>query len=377
MRGAWARLGLRGRLALSIATIVLLAFGAVFIAVRAQMAEESRVIKQGEDRERNLRGAPPGEPPEGSAIPPIRDAQSDVEKTFIVAGGASLLAALFAGYLLAARTASPLRRFAATAAKVDAGDLTPRLEENPADAVELRVLAESFNHMLDRLDRAFARQRQLVSDASHELRTPLTAIRGQLEVLARERNPSVEEVRRVEAVALRQMGRVERLVEEMLTLARLDEGAGISPREVEVGPFLRDLASGSGASGAALGTVVEGTIRLDPELVARVVFNLLGNARRHAGEAGRVELSARPAGTELVISVDDDGPGIPPQERERVFDRFHRAGRARDRASGGSGLGLAIARAIVAAHGGRIWADDSPLGGARVSFWLPGLSLRD
>ena len=232
--------------------------------------------------------------------------------------------------------------------------------------------------MLDRLDRAFARQRQFVSDASHELRSPLTAIRGQLEVLARQEQPSAQEVRRVETAALREMGRVERLVEDMLSLARLDEGVGPALREVSAAGFLRELAEARGGEDEQLGDLAEGTIELDPDLVAQVVRNLLDNADRYAGE-GQVVLSARAAGSSLVVSVDDAGPGIPAEERERVFDRFHRRDSARDRASGGSGLGLGIARAIVSAHGGRIWVDDSPLGGARVSFSLPRYSpkMRD
>jgi two-component system OmpR family sensor kinase len=107
-------------------------------------------------------------------------------------------------------------------------------------------------------------------------------------------------------------------------------------------------------------------------MIARVVRNLIENARRHAGPDGTVAVSSAGDGGRLRISVDDDGPGIAPAERERVFDRFHRSDSARDRASGGSGLGLAIARAIVTAHGGRIRAEESPLGGARVSFDLPG-----
>ncbi|HEX3734488.1 MAG TPA: ATP-binding protein [Solirubrobacterales bacterium] len=367
MRAGWARLGLRGRLALSIGTIVVLAFAVVFVAVRAQMANESTVIRREEAREPD-RAEAAGE---GSSISPIEDAQSDVEKTFLAVGGASLAAALLAGYLLATRTAAPLRRFAATAAEIDAGDLTPRLDSSPAAAAELRTLAEAFNHMLDRLDRAFARQRQFVSDASHELRSPLTAIRGQLEVLARSESPDAEEVRRVEAVALIEMRRVERLVDDLLTLARLDESLAPALREVEVGPFLSDLAEAGREGVAELGELPDETLRIDPDLIAQVVRNLLGNAHRHAGPGGRVALSAQALGTGLVVSVDDDGPGIPASQRERVFDRFHRSEPSRHRASGGSGLGLGIARAIVELHGGRIWVDDSPLGGARVSFELP------
>jgi signal transduction histidine kinase len=376
MRAGWAKLGLRGRLALSIGTIVVLAFAVVFVAVRAQMANESSVIKREEAREPGRAEAAAGE---SSSISPIEDAQSDVEKTFLAVGGASLLAALLAGYLLATRTAAPLRRFAATAAEIDAGDLTPRLDSSPDAAAELRTLAEAFNHMLDRLDRAFARQRQFVSDASHELRSPLTAIRGQLEVLARSESPGAEEIRRVEAVALTEMRRVERLVDDLLTLARLDESVAPALREVEVGPFLSGLAEGGHEGVTELGELPGETLRIDPDLIAQVVRNLLGNAHRHAGPGGRVSLSARAGDAGLVVSVDDDGPGIPAPQRERVFDRFHRSEPSRNRASGGSGLGLGIARSIVELHGGRIWVDDSPLGGARVSFELPrpGAKMRD
>jgi two-component system OmpR family sensor kinase len=372
MRSAWRKLGLRGRLALSIGAIVVTAFAVVFVAVRAQMSHESAVIRREEGREKNAPGAAGGEPGEGSAISPIEDAQSDVEKTFLLVGGASLLAALLAGYLVAARTASPLRRFAATASKVDAGDLTPRLEADPAAPAELRTLAEAFNHMLDRLDRAFALQRRFVSDASHELRSPLTAIRGQLEVLARQESPDAAEVRRVEALVMTEMRRVERLVDDLLALARFDEGVTPALTEVEAASFLRDLA-GAETSATALGELAAGTLAIDPDLITQVVRNLLANAHRHAG---LVSLSSEAAGDRLVVSVDDDGPGIPSAERERVFDRFHRSEPSRDRASGGSGLGLGIARSIVSMHGGRIWVEDSKLGGARLRFELPGFAPR-
>ncbi len=369
MTSAWSKLGLRGRLALSIGTIVVLAFAVVFVAVRVEMSHESRVIHREEARERDGSVAQGGRPGADSAISPIADAQSDVEKALVAVGGATLVVALLAGYLLAARTASPLRRFAATAAAVDDGDLSPRLEASPGMAVELRRLAESFNGMLERLDGAFARQRQFVSDASHELRSPLTAVRGQIEVLAREESPSAEEVRRVELLTMTEMRRVERLLDDLLSLARLDEGAGVVPRELSAAPFLRGLAETAPEQPTELGALAEGTVVADPDLIAQVVRNLLANAHRHAR---RVVLSSSGEPDALTVSVDDNGPGIPPPERERVFDRFHRSESARDRASGGSGLGLGIAHSIVARHGGRIWVEDSALGGARVRFSLPG-----
>jgi len=370
MRGRWERLGLRGRLTLSFGAIVIVAFGLVFITVRAQMSHEAAVIHQEEERETEEPGATPGERHDSES--PIEDAQSDVEKTFLVVGAAALVAALLAGYLLAARTAAPLRRFAGTAAAVGGGDLSPRVEVDPSAAAELRTLADAFNHMLDRLEDAFARQRGFVSDASHELRSPLTAIRGQIEVLAREPDPGAADVRRVEAATLAELRRVEGLVEELLALARLDEGVGPARRELDADAFLREAVAAA-PGGASLGSTAAGRIDLDPDMVARVIRNLVENARRHAGPDGEVTVASTALAGRLRVDVDDDGPGIPPAERERVFDRFHRSDAARDRGSGGSGLGLAIARAIVEAHGGTIRAAASPAGGARVSFELPGL----
>ena len=250
-------------------------------------------------------------------------------------GGATLVAALLAGYLLAARTASPLRRFAATAAEVDAGDLTPRLEPSPAAAAELRTLAEAFNHMLDRLDRAFAQQRQFVSDASHELRSPLTAIRGQLEVLARSESPSAAEIRRVEAMTLTEMRRVERLVDDLLALARLDEGVGpgaargaSSAPSCAVSPTAGTRESPSSVSWPT------GALRVDPDLIAQVVRNLLSNARRHAGPDGRVALSARADGRACWSRSTTTGRASRPSSASVSSIASTAASRSRDRASG-------------------------------------------
>jgi two-component system OmpR family sensor kinase len=377
MRAAWLRLGLRGRLALSIAAIVLAAFGALFVAVRGEMNDESGVIKHEEHREAG--GLPGGTVPadgdrtaETSPLSPVEDAQAEVVRTFLIAGALTLGAALLAGYLLAARTAAPLRRMDATPPPGDARDQTPRIGAEASAAVEVRVLAEAFDHMLDRLDDAFSRQRQFVSDASHELRTPLTAIRGQLEVLARGERPAAEEVRRVEGVVMTEMARVERLLDDLLTLARLDEDAPLQRREIPLAPYLRRLAEDAPLGGVEVGELAAGTLRTDPDRLTQVIRNLLANARRHAGTRGQVAISTAARGARLTIRVDDDGPGIAPADRERVFDRFHRSEASRDRHSGGSGLGLAIARSIVELHGGRIWVEDSPLGGARVAFELGG-----
>ena len=310
----------------------------------------------------------------GEPLESVERAQAEVSRIFLLAGALTLAAALLAGYLVAARTAAPLRRMARIAADVDAGELDQRVgAEGPRD--EVRRLAESFDHMLDRLEDAFARQRGFVSDASHELRTPLTAIRGQLEVLAREPDPSPERVRETELAVSREVERMDRLVDDLLTLARIDEEGGLRRESVELGPLLEELveaAEPDAGPSIELAPAPPGRITADPDRIAQVIRNLTGNAVEHAGAGGRVIVSARVLGSDLEVAVDDDGPGIPTAERERVFDRFHRADTSRSRRTGGSGLGLAIARAIVEAHGGEIAATESPLGGARVAFTLPG-----
>lgn len=370
MRAAWTGLGLRARLTLAIGALLLVAFGVVFVFVRGEMNDESHVIGREEAREHRavLRGAV-AEEPHGRS--PISDAQDELERTFLLVGGAALLAALLGGYLIAARTASPLRRMAATAEEVRSGDLTPRLREDASAAPELRALVAAFNRMLDRLDLAFSRQRRFVSDASHELRTPLTAIRGQLEVLGASPDAGSEEVRRVEAVTIAEVARMEQLVDELLVLAQLDERSQPEMRRFDLATLLHEQAAAD-PSGIEVGELAEGEASGSPELLARVVRNLLANARRHTGHRGRVVLSASSRDGRVTVAVDDDGPGVPPAERERVFERFHRVDPARTRGAGGSGLGLAISKEIVEAHGGRIWLEESPLGGARAAFELPG-----
>jgi signal transduction histidine kinase len=261
------------------------------------------------------------------------------------------------------------------AGAVDAGELSTRME--PHGPVEARRLAESFNHMLDRLEEAFARQRAFTSDASHELRTPLTAIRGQIEVLARSRHEaSVEEVAATAAVVTREVNRMERLVDDMLLLAQLDEGLAHDPRPTPVVSLLTDAVSGL-SNGLDRDLDLEpappGTVPADRDRITQVLRNLVRNSVEHTAPGGAINLAAAADGDGAVrISVSDDGPGIPVADRERIFVRFHRVEPARDRTSGGTGLGLAIAKAIVEAHGGRIWADDAPAGGARITFELPG-----
>ena len=310
----------------------------------------------------------------GESLTPVQRAEKQVRRTFLLAGSATLLIGLLAGYFVAARTAGPLRRMARIAARVDAGDLSPRMASSgPRD--EVRALADSFDLMLDRLEDAFARQRAFSSDASHELRTPLTVIRGQLEVLSRQRDPSAEDVRRVERLVRTEILRMERLVDDLLVLARADEREFLRPRPVDLEPFAEELLDGARPTADRrfeLGTVPSGVLDVDPDRLAQALRNLLRNAIEYTSDGGLVRLTGTASGERVTLAVEDDGPGIPEAHRERVFDRFHRMDSARTRVRGGAGLGLAIARAIAEAHGGTIYAGASPEGGARVVIELPG-----
>jgi two-component system OmpR family sensor kinase len=313
----------------------------------------------------------------GEPLAAVAHAQGSVARAFILAGLLALAGALVAAYVVGARVSRPLRRMAAVAARVDAGDLHPRIHDVSGEAGELRVLADAFNHMLDRLTEAFAGQRAFVADASHELRTPLTVIRGQLELLAAQPNPTEREVRRVEGLVQAEIARITRLVDDLLLLAKAEQTEFLRVESIELPEYVRGLWDGMSLLASRrfeIGQVPAGVLRADPDRVAQALRNLISNAIDHTtADEGLVRLRVDAPTTGWIrFAVEDDGPGIPVGQRELVFDRFHRTDAARDRASGGTGLGLAIVRAIVEAHGGRVRATTGEQGGARIEIELPG-----
>jgi len=317
----------------------------------------------------------------GEALASVAPAQRSVARAFILASLLALAGALLASYLVGSRLSRPLRRMAAVAARVDGGDLNPRIEQQDSQSDEVRALADTFNRMLDRLTEAFAGQRAFIADASHELRTPLTVIRGQLEVLAAQREPSGEEVRRVEGLAQAEIARISRLVDDLLLLAKTEQVEFLRVEQIDLPAYVGELWDGMSLLAQRrfeLEPVPQGMLRADPDRLAQALRNLVGNAIDHtAPGSGLVRLRVRAMSRgRVAFIVEDDGPGIPTDQRERVFNRFHRMDAARDRASGGTGLGLAIVRAIADAHGGTVTAAASPEGGARFELWLPGFTRR-
>jgi len=316
----------------------------------------------------------------GEPLQTVEQAQHGIADAFVLAGALTLALALIASYLVGGQVTAPLRRMSGVAARVEAGDLEPRMDDTPAQGRELQVLADSFNHMLDRLAEAFAAQRAFVADASHELRTPLTVIRGQLEVLAAQENPPEDEVRRVERLVQEEITRISRLVDDLLVLAQSGQTNFLRSEPIQLQPFVEDLWDGMSLIDDRrfeLGPVPDGSLDADPDRLAQAIRNLARNAVDHTETgSGLVALDVQRVGSDRIrFAVIDDGPGIPVAERERVFERFHRVDPARSRSDGGAGLGLAIVLAIAEAHGGQVRATDAPNGhGARVELVLPGFA---
>ena len=238
----------------------------------------------------------------------------------------------------------------------------------PESRDEIQRLATTMNGMLGRLDASRRRQQRFVSDSSHELRSPLASLRQTAEVARR--HPGALPEGEFADTVFEETVRMQRLVDQMLLLTRTDEGRTGDRREVDVD----DLAHTEAArvrNGLTVDTsrVGHGRVLGDGFALSQVVRNLLDNAARHA--QGRVEVAVHQVGPRVMLTVDDDGAGIPEDQRERVFERFVRLDEARSRDAGGSGLGLAIVREIVLAHGGEATATASALGGVRFSISLP------
>jgi signal transduction histidine kinase len=304
-------------------------------------------------------------------LTPVQQAQSSLRRTLVIVGAIALVLALTVGVGLATVIVAPLRRMAQVAAAAGGGDLSVRAAP-VAGTGEVGALAQAFDRMLERLERAFKRQRDFVSDASHELRTPLSVLRAQVELIDRES----DEQRRREGTRtlLRRLDELDRLVGEMLTLASAEAGQLIDPQVIDLGDFFEDVRRDLPLFGERDFQLhaVDGTLQADPDRLTQVLRNLVRNAVNHTAQRDRIMVSASGREGWLEISVSDTGPGIPADQLEQIFERFHRVDGGRSRDTGGSGLGLAIARAIVEAHGGTIRAESVPGQGATFRLDLPG-----
>lgn len=269
-------------------------------------------------------------------------------------------------WLIADRTLAPVGAMTRRVRELSATTLDARVPVPPTDD-EIAELATTMNQMLDRLQSASVSQRQFVSDASHELRSPVASIRAQLETALQ--YPDDVDWPSVARIVLAEDARLEHLVGNLLAMARLEEGR-LGPRsELDMDDLVMAQTPRMTGVRLDLSGVSGGRVWGNPDELTSIVRNLLDNAARHARST--VAVSVRATGPWVVLTVADDGPGIAPEDRERVFERFARLQEGRSRDQGGTGLGLALSRRVAEAHGGRIHIESSPLGGACFVVSLP------
>jgi signal transduction histidine kinase len=298
---------------------------------------------------------------------------SEHDLTILLVAAAASTAAVTAGLLVGASILRSLGRVRAASTAVASGDLAARApEDGPA---ELAEVARSFNEMAANVEELFDARRQLVAWASHDLRTPLASMQAMLEAV----EDGLADPEHYMPALREQVHALTALVDDLFELARIDAGVlTFELREASVSGLVQSCVRGLEAEAEArhvhLMTQLDGfeaSARCAPDKVERVLLNLLTNALRHTPSDGSVAVLVEPLDDEVRVTVEDTGRGLSPESQRRMFDRFWRGDPARSPGRGGAGLGLAIARGLVEAQGGRIWAENRPGGGARISFTLP------
>lgn len=274
-------------------------------------------------------------------------------------------------YFFVGRTLRPVEQIRTEVAAITSSDLSRRVSE-PHTGDEIHRLATTMNQMLQRLHRSSEAQLRFVGDASHELRSPLVTLVGLLD-LARVRGESIDH-RTIDTILYPEATRLQTMVDDLLILARSDErGIPLQRTVVDVDDIVADEARRLTRLGGVAVTANIDAVQVDAdrEKLTRAVRNIADNAMRHAHSAIRIEVHADEAAGSCVVTIADDGPGIPTADRERVLDRFVRLDPDRRRSSGGSGLGLAIVDEIARAHGGAVTITEASMGGAAVTITVP------
>ena len=300
--------------------------------------------------------------------------QEAVRTALLAALAAAIVAALAVSLALASRIAGPVTRLASAARRIAAGHYAERVPI--AGTGEISELASSFNVMNDFLEATERRRLQLVGDVAHELRTPLSTLDGYLEGLE---DGVVTAGPETWALLRRETARLTRLVNDLQDLWRAEaRQLPLKFEAVDAAGVIREVVEQAGPAAAArqimLETELPGAplfLNADRDRVAQIVMNYLTNAVRYSPDGGTVTVAIR-AGSEVVIAVRDHGPGLTPEQRGQVFERFYRIDPSRSRALGGSGIGLAIVRALAEAMNGRAWAEsDGPGSGSTFAVSLP------
>ncbi len=292
--------------------------------------------------------------------------------TLIVAAILVTIGGALLGRWASGRALRPLSQVADAAVDIAGGQLDTRLETR--GDTDLAALTESFNRMADSLQARIEHEARFTSDVSHELRSPLTTLSNALDVLEARREELPERSRQALDLLGSELRRFQRMVADLLEMSRFDAGAAeLSVDEVRVGDLVGNVVGTVAGPSVPLSMsddVSRLRVEVDKRRFERVISNLVENAKLYAGGVTNFAVEAN-NGT-VRISVDDAGPGIRPEDRERVFERFYRSPDARRReGADGSGLGLSLVAEHVRLHGGHVWVEDSPLGGTRFVVELP------
>jgi two-component system OmpR family sensor kinase len=305
-----------------------------------------------------------------------------MRRVFAVGAVAALVLSGLASLLLIGLALRPLRRVTTTAEEIAAGELHRRTNVRSRD--EVGRLASAFDRMIGRLEEAFARvteseqrMRRFLADASHELRTPLTALRGTSQVLLRRPDHGAPEVSQAVRDIHDETVRLSQLVDDLLTLNRLDAHESLRPQEVSLPAFMDDFVERYAAAWPSRRIDFDcaasdgARVWVDPEALRRMLLNVVDNAAKYSSPASPIAVTAENGPKEIVIRVHDEGPGLSTEERRRVFDRFYRGSESRSRRTGGSGLGLAIVQALAERSAGGVSLDSEPGRGTTVTITLP------
>jgi two-component system OmpR family sensor kinase len=338
-------------------------------------------------------GAPPGQVIPVIAVfaapmDQIDDSINVLTRTLVFVGLIVLALMLIIGWFIIRRDLHPLESMTITAERISEGDLSQRVGV-PDDGSEIGRLGHAFDAMLDQIQALFDSQhsalvakdrsenqlRRFLADASHELRTPLTAVRGYSELYRAGGLADDESMEQAMTRIGSESRRMSALVEDMLLLARLDQGRPLRHEDVQltdlVNDALLDFRAVDPERPVEATIQPEVTVRGDEDRLRQVVGNLLTNVRMHTTAETPIEVSLVARNGYSTLRVADHGPGIDPDHVEHIFDRFYRADSGRSRDHGGSGLGLSIAASVAAAHGGEISYTNTPGGGATFTLTLP------
>jgi signal transduction histidine kinase len=318
----------------------------------------------------------------GRPLESVNDTLERVRTIFAVGALAALFLSGLALFVLTGLALAPLRRVTATAEEIAAGDLGRRTEVRSHD--EVGRLASAFDRMIDRLEEAFSRvteseqqMRRFLADASHELRTPLTALRGTSQVLLRAPDPTAPEVAAAIEGIHQETVRLSNLVNDLLTLTRLDAEEALHPEEIPLAAFVDDFRDRYAGAWPARAVDFDqdsfdgARVWADPDAVRRMLLNVVDNAAKYSEADTPIVITADAGPEEVTIRVQDRGPGLTPEEQARAFDRFYRGGDGRSRRPGGSGLGLSIVQALAERSSGSVSLETEPGPGTTVTITLP------